>query len=137
VRGQRLCRAAEVPEGGVRGFRFGSGVALASVLVARKAGALFAYDNVCPHLGTPLDFLPDRFLDHEGTHLLCGTHGARFRIEDGYCVDGPCVGKSLRRLKIAVEAGEIVLVDERGADAGAAPGCGVALPPGPAAPEKA
>ncbi|HXY99166.1 MAG TPA: Rieske (2Fe-2S) protein [Stellaceae bacterium] len=112
MRRRRLCRAEEVPEGGARGFRFGSGADFAAVLVARKAGALFAYDNACPHLGTPLDFLPDRFLDRAGTHLLCGTHGARFRIEDGYCVEGPCAGRSLRRRAVAVEADEILLVDD-------------------------
>ncbi|MGO8914772.1 MAG: Rieske (2Fe-2S) protein [Stellaceae bacterium] len=111
MRPRRLCRAEEVPDGGARGFRFGSGTDLEAVFVARKAGALFAYDNACPHLGTPLNFLPDRFLDRDGTHLLCSTHGARFRIEDGYCIDGPCAGKSLRRLSVAVEAGEIMLVD--------------------------
>ena len=108
---RRLCRAEEVPEGGARGFRFGSGPDLEAVLVARRADTLFAYDNACPHWGTPLNFLPDRFLDSDGRHLLCGTHGARFRIEDGYCIDGPCAGKSLRRRRIAVETGEIVLID--------------------------
>lgn len=105
-----LCRADDVPEGGGRGFRFGSGPDLEMVFVVRKAGALYAYDNACPHLGTPLNFLPDRFLDRDGTHLLCSTHGARFRIADGHCIDGPCLGKSLRPARIAVEAGEILLV---------------------------
>ncbi len=105
-----LCRADEVAEGAGRGFRFGSGPDLQAVLVVRKAGALYAYDNACPHLGTPLNFLPDRFLDRDGTHLLCSTHGARFRIADGYCIDGPCLGKSLRPARIAVEAGEILLI---------------------------
>jgi len=115
VTGRPLCRADEVPEGGGRGFRFGSGPDLEAVLVVRKAGALYAYDNACPHLGTPLNFLPDRFFDNAATHLLCSTHGARFRIEDGYCVEGPCLGKSLRPLRITVEAGEVLLVDRGGA----------------------
>lgn len=116
--GRVLCRAEGVPEGAGRSFRFGSGPDLATVLVVRKAGALYAYDNACPHLGTPLDFLPDRFLDRDGTHLLCSTHGARFRIADGYCVEGPCLGKSLRPARIAVEAGEIVLIGSEEGDAG-------------------
>ena len=106
---RRLCRADEVVEGAARGFRFGSGADLEALLVVRKAGALYAYVNSCPHLGTPLDFLPDRFLDRDGEHLLCATHGARFRIADGYCTDGPCFGKSLRPLPIRVEAGDILL----------------------------
>ncbi len=108
---RRLCRADEVPEGGARGFSFGSGPDLQMVLVARKGGVLFAYDNSCPHMGTPLNFLPDRFLGRDGRHLLCATHGALFRIEDGFCISGPCAGKRLRPLAIHMEGEEIVLDD--------------------------
>ena len=105
-----LCRIEEVPEGGALGFRFGSGPDFAAILVVKRQGALYAYVNSCPHLGTPLDFLPDRFLDRDGRHLLCATHGARLRIEDGYCVDGPCLGKSLRAAAIRVEGGMVALL---------------------------
>ena len=106
---RRLCRDEELPEGAARGFRFGAGSECFAVLVVRKGGALHAYENACPHLGTPLDFLPDRFLDRAGGHLLCATHGAVFRIDDGFCLSGPCAGKSLRRLSVSVEAEQIVL----------------------------
>jgi nitrite reductase/ring-hydroxylating ferredoxin subunit len=109
VSGRRLCRVEEVPEAAARCFRFGSGPDLFAVLVARKDDALYAYENACPHLGTPLDFLPDRVLDRTGEHLLCATHGALFRIEDGYCLSGPCAGKSLRPVSISIDEGEIVL----------------------------
>jgi nitrite reductase/ring-hydroxylating ferredoxin subunit len=79
------------------------------VLVVRQDDALYAYVNSCPHLGTPLDFLPDRFLDRDGRHLLCSTHGARFRIADGFCIEGPCAGQSLERLALRVEEGEILM----------------------------
>lgn len=104
-----LCRVEEIPEGGARGFCFGSGPDFTAVVVVRRAGALYAYVNSCPHLGTPLDFLPDRFFDRDGRHLLCSTHGARFRVEDGYCVEGPCAGKSLRRAAIRVADGVLTL----------------------------
>ena len=61
---------------------------------------------------SPLDVRPGRFITSDRRHLSCGTHGARFRFEDGYCLAGPCKGQSLRRLEIAVEAGEIVLLEE-------------------------
>lgn len=107
-----LCREEDVPEGAARGFRFGEGTSFMAVFVARKDGQLFAYDNSCPHMGTPLDFRPGRFVTSDRRHLSCSTHGARFRFEDGFCVVGPCKGSSLRPLKIAVEAGEIVLLEE-------------------------
>ncbi|HXY99167.1 MAG TPA: Rieske (2Fe-2S) protein [Stellaceae bacterium] len=109
---RRLCRAEEVPEGGARGFRFEQGADFMAVFVTRKGGELIAYDNSCPHMGTPLDVRPGRFITSDRRHLSCGTHGARFRFEDGYCLAGPCKGQSLRRLEIAVEAGEIVLLEE-------------------------
>ena len=105
----RLCRAEDVPENSGRGFRFGSGIEFRAVFVVRQRGALFGYVNSCPHLGTPLDFLPDRFFDGEGRHLLCGTHGALFRVADGFCVQGPCAGKSLERLALRIEDGEVLV----------------------------
>lgn len=109
VSARRLCRADEVPEGGGRGFCFGSGVDLCAVFVVRRDGTLYGYINSCPHQGTPLDFLPDRFFSSDGRHLLCRTHGAMFRVEDGFCVSGPCAGKSLKRLAFRVEGGEILM----------------------------
>ena len=107
---QLLCRVEEMPERAARGFRFGSGTDLRAVLLVRQDGALYGYINSCPHLGTPLDFLPDRFLDREGRHLLCSTHGARFRVSDGFCIEGPCEGKSLEPIGLRVERGTILMV---------------------------
>ncbi len=106
----RLCRVDEVPERGARGFRFGSGTDVRAVIVVRQDGTLHGYVNSCPHLGTPLDFLPDRLLDRDGRHLLCSTHGARFRIADGFCVEGPCAGRSLERLALRIEDGELLVI---------------------------
>lgn len=109
IRGRRLCGAEEVPEGGGRDFHFSAGDELRFVLVVRKHGVLRAYENSCPHLGTPLNFLPGRFFDRDGEHLLCATHGALFRIEDGLCISGPCLGRNLRPLAIHIENGAIIL----------------------------
>lgn len=110
--GRRLCAAAEIPEGGGRGFRFGAGGAQSAVFVVRHEGALHAYVNSCPHAGTPLDWVPDRFFDRGRRHLLCGTHGALFRVADGLCVSGPCADRRLARAAIRVERGEILLAAE-------------------------
>lgn len=112
--GRRLCRADEIPEGGGRGFRFGSGADLRIVLVVRRGGAFHAYENACPHMGTPLNFLADRFFDRSGQHLLCATHGALFRVADGFCFSGPCAGKSLRPAVIQIAGDDIVLADDAG-----------------------
>ena len=63
---------------------------------------------LCPHVGSPLDWAPDRFIAFDGFHLLCGTHGALFRPEDGYCVSGPCAGASLERVMVRLIEDEVV-----------------------------
>jgi nitrite reductase/ring-hydroxylating ferredoxin subunit len=108
---QRLCRVDDVPEGGGRGFRLGAGAAETTVFVIKRAGALYAYRNACPHTGTPLDWIPDRFFDVSGRYLLCSTHGALFRPEDGFCVSGPCAGKRLSAVAIVVAEGEVVMTE--------------------------
>lgn len=107
-----LCRVDELAEPGSRGFRFGGGADRRAIFVVRRGGRIFGYENSCPHTGSPLDWVPDRFLDRERRLILCAIHGARFRIEDGYCLDGPCAGARLAPVALRVEAGAIYLVEE-------------------------
>ena len=104
-----LCRAADVAEGTGRGFRLGEGTEQVAMFVIRWRGVLHGYVNSCPHVGTPLDWLPDRFFDRGGAFLLCGTHGALFRPDDGLCVRGPCAGKRLAPAKVVTTDGTVVL----------------------------
>jgi nitrite reductase/ring-hydroxylating ferredoxin subunit len=104
-----LCSVDEIAEPGSRGFRIVSGSEARAVFVVRHRGSVVAYENSCPHLGSPLDWVPDRFLDFEQRRILCATHGALFRIEDGRCIAGPCAGKSLKPVPIKIEAGSIYL----------------------------
>ncbi|HUJ04237.1 MAG TPA: Rieske 2Fe-2S domain-containing protein, partial [Rhizomicrobium sp.] len=89
-----LCRSADLTEGTAMGISLGSGLARREILLVRKQ-KLFAYVNSCPHEGTPLETFPGRFFTEDGAQLLCSTHGARFRVEDGLCVWGPCEGARL------------------------------------------
>lgn len=61
----------------------------------RQDNQLFAYWNSCPHMGIPLNWMPEKFLDLDGVFLQCSSHGALFKIDDGECVGGPCVGDHL------------------------------------------
>jgi nitrite reductase/ring-hydroxylating ferredoxin subunit len=103
-----LCCSEALAEGAAKGITLGEGLAQRYVLLVRKNG-LFAYVNSCPHQGTPLETFVDRFFTADGKFLLCSTHGAQFRIEDGLCIYGPCLGKHLAPLAISEEAGEIRL----------------------------
>lgn len=93
--GGALCRLDDIEDGEGKGFVLGEGTARREIFVVREAEAVYGYENVCPHAGTPLDWEPDRFMNADGSYLMCHTHGALFRIEDGYCVAGPCAGTSL------------------------------------------
>ena len=108
--GLSLCRLEEVSEGSARGLtleRQGGGSL--HLIVVRLAGGVRVYENRCPHRGTPLDWAPDRFLDESGQYLLCSTHGALFRLEDGECVSGPCPGEFLKIRPASVREGIVVL----------------------------
>jgi nitrite reductase/ring-hydroxylating ferredoxin subunit len=87
----------QLGEGQARGLTLADGTEIVAV---RRGGALYAYENRCPHQGTPLETFPDKFLNSDGSLLICSTHGARFRVEDGLCVSGPCKGERLRRLAL-------------------------------------
>ena len=106
---RHLCRLDEIPDGTARGFRLGEGPEAEQILVVRRGGRVHGWVNRCPHVGTPLNWLPDRFLSHDGRHLLCATHGALFGIEDGRCLAGPPRGSRLRPVAVRVEEGAVVL----------------------------
>ena len=110
MRRRVLCRLAEIPDPGSRGFDFRDGDALHSVFVVRAGETLRAYENACPHTQGPLDWVPDQFLTREKDMILCATHGALFRIDDGHCLSGPCVGESLRQLLLSIK-GDTVAVE--------------------------
>jgi nitrite reductase/ring-hydroxylating ferredoxin subunit len=115
-----LCRLADVPDGGGKGFWLGQDTARFGLFLIRQGDDVYAYENSCPHRGTPLDWLPDRFLDRGGRHILCATHGALFRIEDGFCLSGPCAGARLRKVAIARRGTALYLDDSADRDGGAA-----------------
>ncbi len=56
----------------------------------RFRGALRAYRNSCPHIGAPLNWLPEQFFSEDGSELVCSVHDARFKPDSGDCISGPC-----------------------------------------------
>ena len=102
-----LCRLDDVADGGSAGFVVPVSGRPTSVMAVRQGERVFVYVNDCPHTRAPLDFTPGKFLNLEGTHILCTNHGALFRIDDGHCVEGPCVGDDLEALDAVVEDGAV------------------------------
>jgi nitrite reductase/ring-hydroxylating ferredoxin subunit len=102
----------ELQDPGSRGFEVETDQGSLALFLVRRGESGFAYLNQCPHTGINLEWLPDQFLDTSGGLIQCATHGALFRIEDGYCLRGPCAGESLKPLRLEQEGGELVLVLE-------------------------
>jgi len=76
-------------------------------LVRLSSGELRAFVNRCRHANLPLDWADAKFLDGGGL-IRCRAHGAGYRTEDGFCVEGPCLGASLRPIQVEVDAGLVV-----------------------------
>ena len=101
-----LCCVSDIAEGEAKGLYLEGGE---SVFAVKKGGEIFVYRNQCPHLGIPLEMMPDKFLDLDKEYIQCSTHGALFQIEDGFCVAGPCSGASLVKQDFEILGDEIHL----------------------------
>ena len=80
-------------------------------IVCQTESGIRAYLNECQHLPVPLDGFSGQFLAEDGQHLLCRTHGAEYRLSDGYCVAGPCKGESLRALRAHHQIDVVIIED--------------------------
>ncbi len=105
----RICRFDELEPLEARGFDMGPPDVARSGFVVREAEAVYAYLNVCPHAGHRLNWKPDAFLTRRRDLIMCSMHGAIFDIPTGVCVGGPCEGRALTPLRVAVEAGDVVV----------------------------
>lgn len=100
-----LCRLDDLPPSGSQRVAFPGDSHAHGLCVVRQGEVLYAYLNRCPHQDMAMDWLPGRFLDAAGEHIVCSMHGARFRVRDGYCVSGPCEGQCLVSVRLETRAG--------------------------------
>jgi nitrite reductase/ring-hydroxylating ferredoxin subunit len=103
-----LCRLDEIGNPGSKGFEniFGE----EPFFIVRRGEEVFAYGNSCPHYRAPLDWKPDEFLSYEKDLIQCSMHSALFNIDDGICIDGPCLGQALKSLSVEVVDQRIYLL---------------------------
>ena len=99
-----------IADGGAREFTFGGGKAPFRMFVVRRGMRAWGYVNVCPHFSLPLNYRPDEFLCSDGTLIMCTMHFALFRIEDGLCVEGSCVGHYLDLVPLTMNGEGILAV---------------------------
>ena len=112
-----VCRLTELERQGTRAFTVGAGDWPLRGFVVRAGDAVCGYVNRCPHAGHPLNMLPDRFLTSDGALILCCSHGALFEKSTGYCVAGPCAGRSLTPIALEIRDGFVLVADSVDVDA--------------------
>ncbi|MES9854150.1 MAG: Rieske 2Fe-2S domain-containing protein [Candidatus Thiodiazotropha sp. L084R] len=104
-----VCELSELCDPGSRGFSIELNGETLEFLLVRKGLQVYAYQNHCPHTGINLEWQPDQFLDLSNSFIQCATHGALFRIEDGYCLRGPCAGDRLHAIPVGIENGQVLI----------------------------
>ena len=102
-------RLDELDDPGCREFEIGDGDWPLRGFVVRRGDRIFAYQNVCRHVGHPLNWKPHSFLTRDGSQIICSSHGAIYDIESGECTAGPCPGKKLRTVESEIRDGVIVV----------------------------
>jgi nitrite reductase/ring-hydroxylating ferredoxin subunit len=107
-----LCRSSDIGDDEARGFQPNANGS-DTVLVVRVDGLVHAYQNRCPHEGTPLEYRKDNFLSGDRKQIVCFAHGALFQRDTGLCVAGPCAGLSLERIACVEESGFIKLHEKK------------------------
>ena len=111
--GTRLCGAQEVAEGQGKEIVFGEGKDAFRIVVLRLKQGWFAFHNCCPHFSLPLNYEPDRFHIFDEDLLMCAHHTAIYRVADGECIDGPCLGSHLTPIDLEHRADAIFIGAER------------------------
>jgi len=107
-----ICACEGISDPGSFGFSLEQVGNRVEGFVVRRDGEFYAYRNSCPHTGAPLDWVDHQFLDIEGALIQCAVHDARFLIDTGECVFGPCPGQSLESLPIRIEDENIYLISD-------------------------
>ncbi|WP_326489874.1 Rieske (2Fe-2S) protein [Paraburkholderia sp. HP33-1] len=106
----RLCQLNELPQPGARGFDLQCR-GTDDLFIVRCGDLLRAYRNSCPHWpGASMPWRKHAYLDSKAEHIICHGHGARFTLEDGLCVLGPCQGQALKVVPLRIEEGRYVSV---------------------------
>ena len=106
--GVTLGPLALIPDGKARNFVLEMKAGRFHGFVVRQGDAVHGYVDRCTHMALPLAQQLDQYLTGDGSLIECSWHGALYRIDDGVCVGGPCVGARLRAWPVKVHDGMIV-----------------------------
>jgi nitrite reductase/ring-hydroxylating ferredoxin subunit len=114
-----VCAANAIERGNAKAFSLsrivetGESRPFPIVIIRTLADEYFGYVNSCPHQGIWLNIGAGEFFARDRAFLRCGRHGANFEIDTGLCIDGPCRGKSLEPIALAVVGNDVCLCGVR------------------------
>lgn len=80
-----------------------------ALLLVRRAGAVFLYENNCPHTRETLDPMGGSVSSEDGLLIRCQRHAAEFVSETGECVAGACQGEYLTPVAFTLAGSEVYL----------------------------
>ena len=107
----RIARTDELAPGQSKKFLLrGDGQEIEGFLL-NVGGAFHAYVNRCRHVPMGLDWVENQFFTEDRQYVQCATHGAYYVPDTGECIAGPPCGKSLTRVPLRIEDGEIFADD--------------------------
>jgi len=107
----RIARTDELSPGQSKKFLLrGCGREIEGFLL-NVGGAFHAYVNRCRHVPMGLDWVENQFFNEDRQYVQCATHGAYYVPDTGECIEGPPCGKSLTRVPLRIEDGEILADD--------------------------
>ena len=99
----RVAGAALLAPGEAATFEIERRGELVPGFVLRHGAGWVAYLNRCPHWDVDLDLGDGRFYADDVDRIYCKGHGALFRVLDGVCDHGPCLGQALTPLRLELE----------------------------------
>ena len=103
-------RLADIPNGSAKGFD-PAGDGRDTLFIVRRENTLHAWANDCPHIpGSPMAWRKDAYLNAAKDRIVCAGHGALFDIVTGECVAGACLGQSLRKVNVALQEDQTLIL---------------------------
>ena len=93
-----LCRLADIPDGGARGFGPALG-GFTGLFAVRRGRQAFVYVNACPHVGASLDAMPGRFLAADGGAIGAACMGRGSGSRMGFALPGHASVRRWRRCR--------------------------------------
>jgi len=83
-----------------------------SIMVQLNNDSYLGYENSCPHQGRRMNYAAGKFLTTDSGNIVCPAHGAEFNPESGLCINGPCLGESLKSITIKTNEEDIFAIIE-------------------------